>query len=216
MLFRVNLLFSVWLAILSPAPADATETFDAVLERMQFTENQHFRYQETRHLALLTQPWIATGDMFITADGMVMAQQSPASILTKITKDKLEYFDTENDIQRTIPLKQAFAVPGMAPFLQMLYPGEQHSRLEENYQTSFSLEKNRWKLVMGPRQIDKNKIRAMTLSGSQGNGPDFLKLEYTDGDQTEWQLSLLAQGQDVADRLKRILDSIKETNAFED
>ncbi|MEE9494098.1 MAG: hypothetical protein V3W04_12045 [Gammaproteobacteria bacterium] len=196
--------------------ANAADTFATVLERMQLKESQHFQYQETRHLALLTQPWVATGDMFITATGMVIVQHSPSSILTQITHDKLKYFDAERDIQRTIPLKKPFAVPGMAPFLQMLYLGKQQSRLEENYQTSFQLLKDRWILVLSPRQPGNDKIKAMTLSGSQGKGADLLKLEYIDGDLTHWQLSLLTQGHDATDHLKKALASFNEDHSFDD
>ncbi len=204
------------MVVLTPVLASAEDTFDIVLERLQFKESQHFHYQETRHLALLTQPWVATGELFITPEGMIIAQQSPTSILTKITENKLKYFDDERDVRRSIHLKRPFDVPGMAPFLQMLFRDKQQSSPEEHYNISFSLEQERWLLVLSPRLADRNKIKAMTLSGSQGKGPDFLNLEYTDGDQTEWKLSLLTHGHDVANILQKALDKINEEDDFED
>lgn len=204
------------MVVVSPVLASAEETFDTVLERMQFKESQHFQYQETRYLALLNRPWIATGDMFITPEGMVMAQRSPTSILTQITANKLEYFDAERDVRRSMHLKQPFAVPGMAPFLQILFRGRHPGGLEEHYKTSFRLEQGRWVLVLTPKRVDKSKIKVMTLSGPEGKGPDLMKLEYTDGDQTEWNLSLVSRGHDVAHILQKTLDKINQENDFED
>lgn len=216
MLSRLSLLLSVGMMLTSPVLAGAEETIDSVLNRMQFKESQYFHYQETRQLALLNRPWIATGDMFIIPEGMVMAQRSPASILTQITANKLEYFDAERDVRRSMHLQQPFAVPGMAPFLQILYRGRQHSGLEEQYKTDFSLKQDRWVLVLTPKQADKSKIKAMTLAGSKGKGPDRMKLEYTDGDQTEWSLSLVSHGHEVARVLQKTLDTITEENDFDD
>ncbi len=203
------------MAILTPVLASTEDTFVSILERIKFKESQHFQYQETRYLALLTRPWTANGDMFITPDGLVMVQHEPTSILTTITEKKLEYFDRERDVRRTIRLKQPFSVPGMAPFLQLLYRSKQQGSLDEQYNTSFNLKQERWILALRPSQTNKNKIKSMTLSGSQGKGPDLLKLEYTDGDETEWRLSLIAHGHDAIHRLQKTLDKINEENDFD-
>lgn len=216
MLSAISRLFFISTALLLPVTGVAEETLDTVLERMQFRESQFFQYRETRRLALLNRPWTATGDMFITADGMVMIQQSPSLILTKITEHKLDYFDAERDVRRSIDLKQPFAVPGMAPFLQILYGDKQQRGLEDQYRTSFRLEQDHWILVLHPIPADNSKISAMTLSGTQGEGPDVLKVEYTDGDRTEWQLTLRTQGQNANNILQNRLEKIKEQTDFDD
>ena len=48
----------------------------------------------------------------------------------------------------------------------------------------------------------------MQLSGNNNHGPDRLVLEQTDGDQTEWQLSLLSQGEAASRELQQLLGSI--------
>ena len=167
-------------------------------------------------MALFNRPWVATGDMFITAEGMTMIQQSPTQILTRITANTLEYYDVDRDVRRSMHLKQAFAVPGMAPFLQMLYLDKQQGQLSKYYTTAFSHDTHRWQLLLTPATATADKIMSVTLSGPTGRGPDLLKLEYTDGDLTEWRMTLLAEGQAVTGTLQKALEKINREDDFAD
>ncbi len=216
MLSKLSLLLAACSTVLAPAIASTEETFSAVLERMQVKESLHYRYKETRHLALLALPWNASGELFISPDSMVIAQHSPGPALTKITEHKLLHIDTGREIQRTIKLEQPFGVPGMAPFLQLLYRTSGQAELELHYRTSFKLNQGRWLLGLNPKQEDSGKIHHMELSGFEAMGPDWLKLTYTDGDHTEWRLSLVSGGSDAAKALQQVLDNMKEPDHLHD
>ena len=59
--------------------ATAEDGFDDVLARIHITQTLHLEYKETRHLELITAPWQATGDLYISRRQMVIAQKTPNS-----------------------------------------------------------------------------------------------------------------------------------------
>ena len=204
----VNLLLFA-IAVL-PATVTAQDTLTAVLQRLRVQETLHFSYRETRTLQLLAAPWQATGDLYTSPRQMVIAQQSPTPVLTVISAGRMLHIDSTQDLQRSLKLEQPFAVPGMEPFMQLLYGTGGQSELEQQYTLGFDTAAQRWSLQLVPQQHTQHGIIRMQLSGASGRGPDRLLLEQADGDHTEWQLSLLSQGtaadRDLQQALEQLLD----------
>ena len=203
--FRSLLLFA--LALL-PVQATAQDTLDTVLERIRVQETRHFSYRETRSMALLAEPWQATGSMYTSPQQMVIAQQTPTPVFTLISADRMQHIDAGQNINRSLKLEQPFAVPGMEPFMLLLYGTTGHTELEQDYVISFDSGGQRWSLQLAPRQHVKDGIIRMQLSGDSDHGPDQLVLEQADGDQTEWQLSFLSQGETAGRELQQLLKTI--------
>lgn len=203
-----SLLLIVSVAALYPVYAAAQETLGSVLERIRIQETRHFSYRETRTMQLLAEPWQATGDMYISPQQMVIAQQSPTPVFTVISADRMRHIDTGQDIDRSLELEGPFAVPGMEPFMQLLYGATGHTGQEQDYVTSFDTAGQRWFLHLTPQQVSSDDITRMQLSGHAGHGPDQLVLEHADGDRTEWQLSLVSQGKAAGRELQQLLGSI--------
>jgi len=193
---------------LPPAQATAQDNLDYVLERIRVQETRHFSYRETRNMALLAEPWQATGNLYISPQQMVIAQQTPTLVFTLISAGRMQHIDDAQDINRYLKLEQPFAVPGMEPFMLLLYGTIGHAELEQDYVVSFGNSGQRWSLQLAPRQQSEDRIIRMQLSGDSGQGPDRLVLEQADGDQTEWQLSLLSQGEAATHELQQLLGSI--------
>ena len=202
---RSLLLFA--LALL-PVQATAQDTLTSVLERIHVQETRHFSYRETRTLQLLAEPWQASGDLYTSPQQMVIAQQTPTPVFTVISAGRMQHIDTGQDINRSLTLEQPFAVPGMKPFMLLLYGATGLTELEQDYVISFDNSEQRWSLQLAPRQQPKDGIIRMQLSGNNDHGPERLVLEQTDGDQTEWQLSLLTQGEAAERELQLLLGSI--------
>lgn len=192
-------------AALCTAQAMAQDTLDDVLQRVRIQDNLHFSYRETRHLQLMLEPWLATGDMHLSPRQMVIAQHKPTTVTTVITRDQLTHDDSEKALHRTLMLEQPFAVPGMEPFMQLLYGTAGFSELEGDYVISFSATTDRWQLNLEPRGHIKQDIVRMQLSGDSDRGADHLMLLYKDTDRTEWQLSLVSQGKDAAIMMQQFL-----------
>lgn len=194
-----------------PVQAAEQDTLDIVLERIRVQETRHFKYRETRNMALLAKPWQATGDMYTSPQQMVIAQQTPTPVYTVISVDRMQHIDTAQDINRSLKLEQPFAVPGMEPFMLLLYGATGLSELEQDYVLGFDSTDLLWSLYLAPRQHSEGRIIRMQLSGGSGHGPDQLVLEYADGDRTEWQLSLMSQGEAAGRELQRLLVSIHQS-----
>ena len=202
---RSLLLFALTLL---PLQATAQDTLETVLERIRVQETRHFSYRETRTLQLLAEPWQASGEMYTSPQQMVIAQQTPTPVFTLISAERMQHIDTGQDINRSLKLEQPFAVPGMEPFMLLLYGAGGHTELEPDYVISFDSSGQRWSLQLVPRQKSEDGIIRMQLSGNSDHRPDHLMLEQADGDQTEWQLSLLSQGETAGRELQQLLESI--------
>lgn len=203
-----SLLLLVSVTALLPVQAAAQDTLGSVLERLRVQETRHFSYRETRYLQLLAEPWQATGDMYISPQQMVIAQQSPTPLFTIISADRMQHINAEQDIDRSLKLERPFAVPGMEPFLQLLYGTTGDTEQGQDYEISLNTAGQRWLLQLTPQQDAADEIIRMQLSGNTGHGPDQLVLEHADGDRTEWQLSLLSQGKVAGHELQQLLGSI--------
>jgi hypothetical protein len=203
-----SLLLLVSVTALLPVQAAAQDTLGSVLERLRVQETRHFSYRETRYLQLLAEPWQATGDMYISPQQMVIAQLSPTPLFTIISADRMQHINAEQDIDRSLKLERPFAVPGMEPFLQLLYGTTTHNGQEQAYAISLDTTGQRWLLQLTPQQDAADEIIRMQLSGNTGHGPDQLVLEHAGGDRTEWQLSLLSQGKVAGHELQQLLGSI--------
>jgi hypothetical protein len=203
-----SLLLLVSVTALLPVQAAAQDTLGSVLERLRVQETRHFSYRETRYLQLLAEPWQATGDMYISPQQMVIAQQSPTPLFTIISADRMQHINAEQDIDRSLKLERPFAVPGMEPFLQLLYGTTGDTEQGQDYEISLNTAGQRWLLQLTPLQDAADEIIRMQLSGNTGHGPDQLVLEHADGDRTEWQLSLVSQGEAAGRELQQLLGSI--------
>jgi hypothetical protein len=203
-----SLLLFVSVAALLPVKAAAQDTLGNVLERLRVQETRHFSYRETRYLQLLAEPWQATGDMYISPQQMVIAQQSPKIVFTVITADRMLHIDAEQDINHSLKLEQPFAVPGMEPFMQLLYGATGYVKREQDFMISFDTAGQRWLLQLAPHQQTEHVIIRMQITGDSGHGPDRLVLEHADGDRIEWQLSLLSQGAAARQELQQTLNQL--------
>ena len=193
---------------LYPVQATAQDTLTNVLERIRVQETRHFSYRETRTLQLLAEPWQASGDLYTSPQQMVIAQQAPTPVFTVISANRMQHIDAGQDINRSLKLEQPFAVPGMEPFMLLLYGTTGHSELEQDYVISFDSSGQRWFLQLAPRQHTEAGVIRMQLSGDSDHGPDHLMLVHADGDRREWQLTLLSQGEAASRELQQTLQSL--------
>jgi len=193
-----------------PLPAAAQDTLDGVLARLQVQDNRRFHYRETRHLAMLAKPWEASGDMYLAPERMVIAQQAPEVRITDITRTRLLHIDPEHHVVRSMELSAPFAVQGLEPFLQLLYGEAGGSALKNRYSTRFKVDDGRWELYLYPVLDDSGPISQMWLAGREGQGADYLKLEFEDEDQTEYRLSMIARGATARQAMQRVLDQVEQ------
>jgi hypothetical protein len=154
---------------------------------------------------MLAKPWTGSGDMYIGPERMVIAQRSPALRITDISRTRLLHIDPEHQVVRSMELSSPFAVQGLEPFLQLLY-GDGGSALRKRYATRFEVADGRWQLYLYPVLDHSGPISQMWLSGAEGQGADYLKLEFEDEDQTEYHLSMVARGAAARQAMQHVLE----------
>jgi len=203
--FIVAQSLGLWLAFLTPAFAGEQDALEDILKRIQVQETLQLEYQETRHMELLNRPRQSNGQMFLSAEKMVIAQHSPKLQTTVISKNKVLHIDPARNIRRDRKLKKPFAIPGMGPFLQLFYGQSNLAELEQQFSLKLVQDGSLWQLNLFPKITAMSRIRTAKLSGNPGEGPNRLVLEFADGDQTEWRLSPLARGPDARKAMDKIL-----------
>ncbi|MEA3412392.1 MAG: LolA-related protein [Pseudomonadota bacterium] len=205
----LSILSSLLLAsALIPVQVAALDSLVSVLERMRVQEARHFRYRETRVMAMLAEPWKAEGDLYVSTRQMVIAQRSPRPVTTTISANRLLHIDGERNIRRSMRLERPFAVPNLEPFMQLLYGVPGTAGLEREYTIRFEPAERRWQLRLESNRREEHDVARMQVSGATGRGADRLVLESTDGDRTEWQLTLLSQGAAAERELRQIRDQL--------
>jgi hypothetical protein len=144
--------------------------------------------------------------MYLSPKTMLISQKTPVETSTIISANHLIHINPEQNVHRKLTLDRPYAVPGMEPFMQLLYIPSGHEQLMNDYFITLKNEQRRWLIVMKPKKQLDTKIVELRLSGIQAEGPDNLHVLNKDGDRTEWQLTLLAKGSSAEIDLQKTLD----------
>jgi len=210
MLEKAGIALSLLAVVSCPLPVAAQDTLDSVLARMQVSDTRRFNYRETRHLALLAKPWEASGEMYISPDRLLIVQQQPAPGITDITRSRLLHIDPEHHVVRSMELASPFGVQGLEPFLQLLYGESAGSTLQKHYATSFKVDQARWQLNLYPVLEHSGAISQMWLAGDEGQGADYLEVEFEDQDRTEYRLSMIDRGAPARLAMQRVIEQAEQ------
>jgi hypothetical protein len=195
--------------MLNHLQAASPDSLVDVLERMRIQETQHFRYREIRMMRMLVDPSKAMGDMYISPHRLVISQQSPRLTTTAISAERMLYIDDDQEIYRSLKLERPFAVPGMEPFMWLVFGSGGLADLEKEYKIEFNTGGQRWRLQLTPHNYGEHDIARFWVSGNTGLGPDNLLLEYADGDRSEWQLLVQSRGGAAEQEMRRTLDQLR-------
>lgn len=184
-------------------PATATDTMGQVLERLQVAETRQLNYTETREMQFFAAPWQSSGQMYLSPGRIIIDQHKPKHSIISITENKLLYVEPKHDIRHIKKLAKPFAVPGIGQFLSILYGDPATEDLQRKFHTTFSTTQARWRLTLLPRVA--STINRMEISGLTNQGADFIDLEFSDGDKTDWEFTLIATGAQAARKMNSVL-----------
>lgn len=151
--------------------AEALE-LDALLRGMASSPGVHARFTETRTLALLQEPLVSEGEIFfVPPRRFARLTTSPGETRFVVDGDRLVFSDATGE-QRLSTAGTQLAREVVDNFI-VLFSGDAEG-LHARYETEFSSEGERWRLVLTPRASTLGAVIArVTLSGE---GPLLLEL----------------------------------------
>ena len=168
---------------LLPGVATAAEELDAVLARMAINQPGAFHYNETRHIAMLDEPWQGEGNLYArSADCLIKEQISPKRQVMAALKSSLWFFDTEKNIRRNRRISSKATLSGLLGIFRGMASGTR-TQIERYYTLSFTSNPDSWQLELKPTDFaTRRTYRRFELSGKPGHGVGKILIEQADGD----------------------------------
>ncbi len=162
----------------------AEDTLESVLATAAGQERVAIEYREVRHLQLLSQPWQAEGQMFVTPKLFVIEQLLPHRQLLTANQQRYRLFMPEKSIRRTGMLTSPMAQKSFGLF-RPLMSGDR-AALEKSFDIAFSVEAQRWRMELKPKRASAAYFKRIIVQGASGKPADQMKTELDDGDYSEW------------------------------
>ena len=189
------------------AEAMAEDTLASVLAMAAEQQHVAIDYREVRHLQLLSEPWQATGKMFVSPDAFVIEQASPQRQLLAANKQRFWLFLPEREIRRTGMLTTPMAIKSFGLF-RPLMRGDRDA-LERAFDVQFTATERQWQIELKPKRSSQSMYKRIYVKGSPGQPADQMKTEMEDGDYSEWSFKQQTFDADVEKRVKALMDEAR-------
>jgi len=189
------------------AEAMAEDTLASVLAMAAGQQHVAIEYREVRHLQLLSEPWQATGKMFVSPDAFVIEQVSPQRQLLAANKQRFWLFLPEREIRRTGMLTSPLAIKSFGLF-KPLMRGDRDA-LEKAFDIQFTASEKQWQIELKPKSSSKSLYKRIYVKGNPGQPADQMKAEMEDGDYSEWSFKQQEFDADVEERVKALMDEAR-------
>ncbi|MFN3919353.1 MAG: hypothetical protein ACK4JF_03570 [Methylohalobius sp.] len=180
-------------------------------ERLKLTAPVQFRYEETRTLALLSQPWHGSGFMLADADGtLVKLQLAPERLIMIAAPQELLYYAPGSGERRRLPLPAPVPQAEGIVLLRHLLKGELEP-IRRQYHLDYRESGQGWRLNLIPKNPDSAPFRAIALRAAPEKNRRVLEIVERDGDRSTTELILDEQG----DRLRLTIARLRQEAAGE-
>ncbi len=140
------------------------------------------QFTETKELALLTAPLVATGTIyFIPPSRMVRVVASPGRSRLVVDGDKVRFEDETGS--KGLDLSASPIARQMVDSFVVLFSGNE-ARLKELYEADFRTDGDAWQLHLTPRSMPLNRMVASFDMRGSGSRIDRMESVEPDGDRT--------------------------------
>lgn len=195
----------VFLALLLPLTATAGEPEAIALLREHRPAGgaAEFRYQETRVLELVAEPWHGTGYLLSGADGsLVKLQLTPQRVVMAVAGGQMWYFDPGKNERHSASLDSDGTVQRQISAFRAILQGR-----TDELQTRFRLDGERkqghWILRLAGKDPESSVF--IEMSGEGQGAHRTLKIRDADGESTEYRLEKTVGSEAVDTRLRDLL-----------
>ena len=177
---------AVMLVMALPAEARADIAPDAILHTLAAVKTSRAHFVETRHLAMLTAPVIASGTLTYTAPGHVEKQTLvPASETLTIDGDTLTLVNASGT--RTLGVSDVPEIGALVTAMRGTLSGDT-AALCQRFDLTATGDSAHWVLLLQPRQATvQHLIQYVRITGSGLSLAEVDTLQ-TDGDESDMRI----------------------------
>ncbi len=177
---------AIMLVMALPAEARADIAPDAIFHTLAAVKTSRAHFVETRHLAMLTAPVIASGTLSYTASGHVEKQTLvPASETLTIDGDTLTLVNASGT--RTIGLSDVPEIGALVIAMRGTLSGNT-AALHQHYELTATGDSAHWVLLLQPREAAVQRlIQYVRIAGSGASLTEVDTLQ-TDGDESDMRI----------------------------
>ena len=185
--------------------ADEREVTE-LMQRLQQPGATEFRYEETRHLDLLSSPWKGWGYMLSSSDGsLVKLQLSPQRVIMAISGGQMLYFDAQQKQRQAIPISYAGEAQRQIAAFRALLQGRREE-LQASYDLAVSHQDSRRTLKLNPKPAKKDEaLPGIEVSFDQKDQKRQIVIREVDGEFTEYQMEKTSEGPSLEMSIQRLL-----------
>lgn len=163
-----------------------------------------FRYEETRVLELVAEPWHGWGYLFSSADGsLVKLQMFPQRAVMAISGGQMLYYDREQNRRRSAPLGFAGAAQRQITAFRSILQGR-IDELRGLYELDAERKDGRWILRLIPK-AGQTDAAAIEMTGEEKAPQRTLKIREAGGESSEYRLEKTGEGQALELTIQRLL-----------
>ncbi|MGZ8244643.1 LolA-related protein [Methylomagnum sp.] len=202
---RGFIIFGLLLAALSAAAwADPSAT--ELLNRFRQAAPVEFRYQETRRLELLDQPWRGAGYLLSAPDGtLVKLQTAPERVVMAISGDRMYYYDAAHQQRQSAPLAYAGEMAEQIGTFRAIIQGRAEE-LAADYDIRAESKDQRWTLRLdGKTDAAEEPATRIEISGDETQGQRRIAIHPPTGEDTEYSLDKSREGAAVEAPLRQLV-----------
>ena len=207
MTIRKVFLTGLFVAVCWTQPAQAEDSEVAeLIARLRHSGATEFRYQETRHLELLSAPWKGWGYMLSSADGsLVKLQISPQRVIMAISGGQMLYFDPQQKQRQAISIGYAGESQRQIQIFRSMFQGHL-DELKASYALAVVRQDSRRTLRLSPMPEKKEEgLPSVDISFDQQEQKRQILIKEVDGESTEYQLEKTLEGSSVELSIQRLL-----------
>jgi hypothetical protein len=210
----VSLLLFFWITFVSHAePSITQDTIESVLARMRPQLAVKIHYQETRFLALLSEPWQGSGYFYAALpDRMVKEQWYPQRELMGAKAELLLYFDPFADVRHQMEFSTDNPVSAQISAFKAMLTGDL-KLMQAYFDIEFILPAqpaDGWQLILKAKRLSKDTSPKIAISGRVGEGANQLTIYQADGDRTEYTFQKQAEGALPQTKITQLLHELQE------
>lgn len=190
--------------------AVAEDSLSSVMARMKPETAVRIRYQETRQMDLLAEPWRGAGYFYAKPPDLMLKEQfHPAREIMGANGSRMYFYDPANDVRHQGVLYENDPVGLNISAFKSLVNGDKEL-MARLYSIEFCSKPEKWILTLKPKDssIDES-LEKIQISGLPEQPANKIEVILVDGDRTEYTLKQDGQGKEIEAAVAQITSELQ-------